>query len=92
MSIKDKKIQLDQAYQGIILKRTESIIYILVDQTSGEKAEKIEAYVVFPKKGTGFILTASCYLGMPIGKLAATQNDEFPYGSGLLIKLKKMEL
>jgi hypothetical protein len=75
----------DNTWSGTVLHRTDSMISIYADL--GDDRDKIEHYVLFPKKGVGFSLGGSAFMGFP--PMLQQRVDDLPYGSASVLRLVK---
>ncbi len=79
----------DQSYAGVVVHRTADMISIIC--VFGDQVDKIENLVIFPKKGVGFYISHSAYLGSEVMKAIAAEKAEIPYGSASIFRLRQFK-
>ncbi len=76
----------DTSFRGVVFHRTEDMISIIC--AFGE-ADKIENLVVYPKKGIGFQITHSAYLGSALMKALADTKPTVPFATASILRLRQ---
>lgn len=66
-----------------------AIICLHTNNSAGEGIEKIETYAIYPKRGVGFSGWFSSRLAIPLFADLSADNKEFPYASGVILRLKE---
>jgi hypothetical protein len=85
---KDAKEREDQSYSGTVIHHTKDMISIVCNF---EGADKIENIVIYPSKGSAFLMVQSAYLGSDLMKLMSPTKPEIPYGSVSTFRLHQLQ-
>lgn len=81
--------QQDTEWTAFIVNQSEDMISLMA--IFGDDGSKIEQYVIYPKHGTGFTIAHSAYLGNLVYKIMNEGNDDIPYGTAMLFKIKQFK-
>ncbi|MDZ4816010.1 MAG: hypothetical protein SGI71_07060 [Verrucomicrobiota bacterium] len=85
---KDAEQREDKSYGGTVIHRSDDMVSIVCKFGN---ADKVENYVIYPNKGTGFLITYSSYLGSDYLKQISVANPEIAYGTMSAFRLFKLE-